>query len=735
MPNLVLSTPTNPGDANWVDIDALVPPGATITIPDGGSIGGVYEANILCLGSVYITADLQVSGDLIVRGNVYVANPTSIFVQGDFICGTSLIDPDDFVPLGGEIYIINGTFTTVWPSSTYTSWNTTGTSPQKDIVVGGDFLFVTLTFPQTGGAAGSIRVKGDVVGEIDGSSVYDPTNVAPGCYIEINGDYSSKISTGGGGVAVNGVPAGTIYVGGTLSADYINADGLYFAANGGAVGAYSIVCRQLTANGSDSSITSAGNGGYITAVSLEAGITLSANGGSCSSGNAAHSAGQGGSVFVNESVNFNSLTMNGGYRAGSSFGVSFFITQPNGGSISAKTVSGYYFSAQGGSVTGAVKSQNGGNGGNINSDNSLYCETVIVDGGNDGSVQSSPGNGGSVYAQSINVSSLSARPGQAQAAGTSAFSGGTISGIGGVNILYCDISGSSSNFYRAGSAGSLLTSFGDVIITEFNASGGSCGSGNSSDTAGSGGVISIFGNLIAYNMACSAGNRYGNNFSLENQPPPTAGSVTVRGNCVINNSFEAAGCSISTFYPVGVGGAGGSLNVGGNFVYGGFTNFSLSGGASVGANGGNGGTLTVGGQFVSQKSITNLYGGTSTASGSGTPAAAGGAGGSGSVGGGANVLWYDAKSGLGASSLSGGSLLLAGMCTIGTLNMPTTSVIKPLASNSMVMLKVNLMLGKTTFNNTAGTPTADQLANLVDNLFFSSTNGNWYRIAASYGPL
>ena len=702
--------------------------GGGSVIPDGGSVTGTYEGNLVCEGDVTVTGNLTVNGSMTVLGDFTNDGGYEVTIRGDLHAKGVYFDHADTSQV------------------------------QSNFSVEGDLIFTYMEFRQSGGSAAQLRVGGDMVGAagfggtiLSGYGVDGSLGVAgtPGLDILVYGSVVvTTIEVYGGsnaaGAAGNG---GTITVWGDclvyydLSATGGNAtDG--DAGAGGYVDVYGdlrIPDGTLSVRGGSATNGNAGNAGTVEVEADFSGSEISAYGGSCDSDSENHRSGSGGNIYVHGQVTYcNYMTVSGGDRLGTlSAGNS--LEAPNAGEIEVNggIVAGDILARGGGVYTANFAPHNAGNGGSIYVEGPVSVEDDFEFSGG----YANQGNGGN--------------GGYADVEGNAAieddfdfYGGGADNGNGGNggnanfrgNLILdeCRMRGGDATNGNGGQGASLFVK-GDLIVNEFySGEGGDCNSTNEAHYAGSGGSISVEGNFTYYGdddeLYLQGGDRYGSTtVSNTGAPQANGGDIDVGGNLVCRESIDLEGGDVFTDYPNAPGGNGGTLEVHGalycadDIIY-------MDGGLSVGNTGGQGGNLQVRGHAgVYEVRVT---GGDSDESVLAGDAGQVGAGGtiqfqSGVV---AEGLYLnDGIIGVGGSAASNDTnLYLNGHCNIGTIGMASRAncfIRKFPFREAPVTLNVTSMPAKSTLNDSVGMATGSVSASLGTSLFMTGTGGTWYVIA------
>lgn len=713
MPNLVLTTPTNPGNASWQDIAALVPPGVVI-IPAGGSISGTYQSGVLCLGNVTITGATTVDYDMIVLGNVLETTAYPLTVYGDLLVQGNI----DFSAVG---------------------------TVQQNVNVYGDCVCANINIPQQGGSVSQFNVRGDLT-VWDSVFIMASTEEATGGgVVSVSGNMvAPQVFLGGidyspSGLAGNG---GTLAIGGNARVAYVDVSGgdrLTAGLNGGSGGIIfcpgNFVCPSILALGR-AGPNNGGNGGVVNLGSLTGGF-INANGAECYSADPLHAAGQGGTINVaGNATLYLDINASGGNRIGTLSG-SNAGPGANGGSV---TVLGDLvvnnILVAGGDVNVDAECQSAGNGGVVQVTGNLCCNNVDASGGNSNSLGC--GNGGSLLVSgalsarylNANLSNIllyggSTIPPLGPVVYLNAGNGGTLTVEGTCSVFYVTVSGGSVNNSdtrgNGGASGNVLVR-GSAYIYVLQAYGGNCSSADSTHGPGSGGLAEFIANVFIETCSLTGGNRYGSILA----PGVSAASGT---GGTLNVYASYGGYTFSSYggdvdpglvgYQSATPPNGGTFYVNGNCNL--LSGIFCYGGNTTSGNGGAGGTIQINGAVEGQNVGLSVSGGNSTA-------ATGGVGGSILLYSGAKCRLINLLNGTGGAPGAGSILQLGGACNINEVQMSTNGQLQPF-TNSSTMLRLQQMSPKNTLNNTAGVATPSQAANFATNLYINTPAGAWYRVA------
>lgn len=696
-------------------------------IPDGGSISGTYEGNLVCEGAATVTGNLTVNGSMLVLGTLTNDGGWEVTIRGNLHAQSINFD------------------------------NADTSQVQSNFSVDGDLVFTYMEFRQSGGSAAQLRVGGDLIGSagfsgtiLRGEGVDGSLGVAgtPGLSILVYGDlmvtevhiFGGSNSAGAAGNGGNVTVWGDCLVTFTLDASGGNAtDG--DAGVGGTVDVYGdlgIPDGTVSVRGGGSTNGNGGNAGTLDVEANFSGSEISAYGGDCDSDSELHRSGSGGNISVYGQVTWcGYMTVSGGDRYGT-LTTGNTLTPPSAGEINVNGgISAGDIFAEGGDVyTSNFAPHDAGNGGYIYIEGNLaVSDDFELSGGYAG--QGNGGNGGyvSVEGNASIDDDLDAHGGNADN-GTGG-SGGDLNFYG--NLLIDEVrmyGGSGTN--GSGGNGANLFVKGDLIINEFySGSGGQCNSANENHGAGSGSNVNVEGNFTYHgdedDLYLRGGDRYGATIVTNLVvAPASGGNLSVGGSFVSRVLVDMQGGSTWTDYPNAAGGQGGNLYVEGSMYV--SDNVYLSGGRSVGNTGGKGGDLEVKGHA----GFTGLrtYGGDSVESVVLGDAGQAGYAGTATFRAGlvtGEIGQVDGTAGPGGSAATNDvNLYLSGHCNIGTIDMTARAncyIRKDLAFEAPVTLNVTSMTIKNTLNDVAGNATGDVSASLGTSLFMTGTGGTWYAIA------
>lgn len=706
--------------------------GGGSVIPDGGTISGTYEGNLVCEGAVTLTGNLEVNGSMTVLGDFTNDGGYEVTIRGDLHAKAIYFDRADT------------------------------SLPQSNFSVEGDLIFTYMEFRQSGGVAAQLRVGGDLIGAagfagtvLFGNGVNGSLGVAgtSGLNILVYGDlvvtdvqvYGGSNAAGAAGNGGSVTVWGDCLVGVNLDAsggDATDGD----AGVGGFIDVYgdlSIPNGAVSVRGGEATNGNAGNAGTVDIEANFTGSEISAYGGNCTSDSENHRSGSGGYIYVYGQATWcNLMNVSGGDRFGT-LSAGNTLTSPNAGEINVNGgISANDIFANGGDVyTDNFAPHGAGNGGNIYVDGNVTVSDDFEFHGGFAN-QGDAGNGGymSIEGNVAIEDDFEFYGGDAN--NGNAGQGGNAYCYGSLTLDECRMSGGNGTNGNGGQ-GAFLFVKGDLISNEFyNGEGGDCNSNNETHYAGAGGSITVEGNFTYHgdgdDLFLSGGTRNGaTTVANLGGPAASGGNLTVGGNFVSRVLVDMQGGSVFTDYPNTPGGSGGNLYVEGAMCV--SDNVYLSGGRSVGNTGGSGGTIEVKGHAGFTSLLT--YGGDSVES-----VVLGDAGQAGSAGTATfraglvtgEIGQVDGVAGTGGSAASAEvNLFLSGHCHIGTIEMtdrPICYIRRDIFFDAPVTLNVTSMPLKSTLNDVAGTATGSVSASLGSSLFMTGTGGTWYAIAGVLVP-
>ena len=691
--------------------------GGGTVIPDGGTVTGTYEGNVLCEGAVTVTGNLTVNGSMIVRGDFTNDGGHEVTIRGDLHAQGIYFDKDDT------------------------------STPQQNFSVDGDLLLTYMEFRQCDGASALLRVGGDLIGTVGGggTSIFaQGEDGSPGLNVvvygtvmvfalDVNGGDGNAVSAGNGG---NVVVYGDLVVGGYADLSgggSNNAD----AGNGGTLDVYGDIVAgpaTLYLHGGEATNGNAGNAGTIDCEGDLLVAEVAAYGGDCTSNNEVHRSGSGGNIYLAGSlVSDGFINVSGGDRFGTLL-LGASETSPSAGTIDVKgSITADDIDLIGGDVnTVNFAPHFAGDGGYLYVKGVLTLQDDLEMYGGSADVGTA-GNGGNLYADS-----------SVYVDDDFEFQGGNADNGNGGNGGFASVRG---NLYFAdgrlwggnatngnGGIGASLYVEGNLYCNQYiSASGGDCTSANEVYVAGSAGSFNVKGDFHYEgdddNLYMVGGSRLGATTVAANTgvAGATGGFITVNGDLIARENIDLMGGSTTTDYPNVKGGNGGSL-----IVYGSFTgeNVMLYAGQGTGSDGGVGGTFECRGftKFMDM----SVAGGPSYDSVVGGDAAAQGYAGfvsfqSGGVG--RYLLMSDG--GAGAAATADVRLKFNGLVTLYQLDMVDrpASWIVAYDPSTPAMFKVNSMLTKQTLNDQTGTATANISATLDGSMFITGLASTWYAVA------
>ena len=692
--------------------------GGGTVIPDGGTVTGTYDGNVLCEGAVTVTGNLTVNGSMIVRGDFTNDGGWEVTIRGDLHAQGIYFDKDDT------------------------------STPQQDFSVDGDLLLTYMEFRQCDGASALLRVGGDLIGTVGGggTSIFaqGENDGSPGLNVvvygtvmvfalDVNGGDGNAVSAGNGGsVTVYGdlVVGGYADLSGGASTD---AD----AGFGGTLYVYGdIVAGPATIYlyGGEATNGNAGNAGTIDCEGDLLVGEVAAYGGDCTSDNEVHRSGSGGNIYLAGSlVSDGFINVSGGDRFGTlSLGATG--TSPSAGTIDVKgSITADDIDLIGGGVSTINFAPHfAGDGGYLYVKGVLTIQDDLEVYGGSADVGTA-GNGGNLYAES-----------SVYVDDDFEFQGGNASNGNGGNGGFASVRG---NLYFAdgrlwggnatngnGGIGANLYVEGNLYCNQYiSAEGGDSNSTNEVYVAGSAG---------SFNVKCDfhyegddgelymvGGSRYGATTVAANTgiTGATGGFITVGGDLIARENINLIGGSTTTDYPNVKGGNGGGLS-----VYGAFTgqNVMLYAGQGTGSDGGAGGTFE--GRGFTKFYDLSVAGGPSYDSVVGGDAAAAGSAGNVSFqSGGVGFFMFMGDGGAGTAATASVRFTFNGLVTLHELDMADRPDSWIVAYNPSIpaMLKVNSLPTKQTLNNEVGVETANISATLDGSMFITGLSSTWYAVA------
>ena len=698
--------------------------GAATIIPNGGTLNGTYQGNVLCEGDVTMTGSVTVEGDLLVLGTFTNNGGYNLTVRGDF--NARLVDFTNADPAG-----------------------TTGA-----LTVDGDFWFYILGYIQTGGIHSQLRVGGNLIGSsgFSGSPIFaygvDGTN---GADIIVYGDLTATVVNISGGLSTPSANAGnggnlTVYGDANIS-DAIGANGGdssnagYNAGNGGNLTIYGdlTVVNVLSAHGGQGDEASGGNGGDLEVYGNFTTDEVEMYGGNCNSDSNLYQSGLGGHITIDgDFVCRGFCNLNGGDRFGT-LTLTNSLPSPDAGSLYVRgNVSMQSdLSMNGGDINTNLNIGNAGNGGTL----SIWGSGVFGDdlrayggynqsgsGGNGGGIDSVEGN--------LHVDDELEIYGGTGILGSGG-NGGNVYVRGSAELGYVDLSGGTGYAGDGGYAGQLDVVANLTLDDYLSLSGGSCDSTNEAYVAREGNDLYVGGNAtITGSVYATGGSRNGaTTVSNTGASPANGGNLYLDGDAVFNY-IDLSGGDVATDYPHAPGGGGGYLVLDGSFV--GTGDIYLDGGDGVGNNGGVGGSVFAQGTFSLPNNDFYSNGGSSNNSVIGGDATTNGSGAGDFYLRAGGVLRYLSildGSGPGAAPSAGVNITLAHFCTFGEMQLTDRSGVviraaQQVGDNVPCTLRIQSMPTKQTLNNANLSATGNISASLDDSLFISDASG-WYAVAGT----
>lgn len=679
-------------------------------IPDGGTIEGIYNSDVLCLDSATMTGAVEVRGNLIVLSTLTNTGGYELTVRGMLQVNNLSFNRSDL------------------------------SQPQGEIIIDGDFIAEQVHWQQTGGESALMRIGGDMIGRAGFSGIYvDAPGVADnqGATIIVYGDslVGQMNLYGGESALANAGSGGQLIVYGNLT--ILNQLNLYGgnasttgfdAGNGGELNVYGSLYaedQEISLNGGDGYQGNAGPGGQIYVGGHFYVSELQVHGGYCNSDFAGHNSGRGGDVYVGGGfTSRNFVNLNGGERDGT-LSSGNMGSRPDGGSFQAYgNVSIDEYTSEGGSIfTTNFSPCPAGNGGYMDVEGNLDAYELDLNGGNSSNGDGDAGSANESYVKgNLVVESLNMRGGDA--GNGSAGSGGyfEVDGNAAIDSLYAN-GGSATN--GNGGYGGYFYCQNDVSLNYADLYGGNCNSANESHNARNGGGLEAKTiNASDSNLYLDGGDRTGGTtISNTGNNVANGGDINANGDLHCYN-VSGDGGTVSTDFPNSAGGTGMSVSVTGNLYC--YNSFSTNGGAAVGNNAGRGGNLVVRGTAYI-RNFDGDGGAANNSSGVGSDAGTNGAG--------SDVYFYGGAvlsdhsqldgNGLGSAPTDFVTLQLGGNCVFRSLSMSDRANTRiMMAEDFPIILKIDLMPGKVTLNDFAGVPTSDISGLLAANLFFAGAGSS-----------
>lgn len=688
--------------------------GGVTIIPDGGTISGVYQGDVLCEGGVIFANNVTIYGSLNTKQGFCVNNEGYGLIVG----GTWISDEVDFNVGNGGV--------------------------QNPIEIQGDWIFRNVDIEYTNASGGigyyGVIISGDLIGtDYENNSTHFRINGLPGNrggYVYVYGNVNLYNYSARGGEATNtlaGEQGGYLTVEGNLKCRdlfFEGGDSNFAGMNAGSGGEIDVegdlLADDIRLQGGDSDLGgNAGNGGDLNVRGVIYAEEVDIFGGYCNSDDSSYRAGSGGNMSIRGEINIDECNLNGGERSGTlSSGNS--VGDANGGNVSCR--SNAYFDelyTNGGNVyTSNHAPHAGGSGGSVDVTGNLFVEYFEGNGGQS-NLTSYTGNGSYVnVGSSLQVNTFYFQGG---AANTGVCGNGGQLYVSGelkiMNIL-SGLGGTGDGpFCTQGGNGGVVNATGDISAESIVLSGGDCYNSYLANSPRGG----IGGNLIGNNITCRSsiqisGGTLGNSEVASLNAPgesPNAGQINSYGNLIASSIIGNGGSSF-TGGPSSQGGNGAGISVKGNLIL--YSAISINGGTSSEREGGNGGSLDVDGS-VSIVSLQSI-GGDSIG---GIPLIAG-SGGNTVFKGGGKCSVINMSDGIGGSVPAGASwLVVGGTLTVGTVSIPNRSngQIKPY-SDYTAILKLVSMPEKTSLTSDSGVDT-DSISSLIsDSIFLSTAIGDWF---------
>ena len=698
--------------------------GATV-IPDGGTLSGTYNGNVLCEGAATVVGEVIVNGNLTCLGTLTNSGRHQFLVIGDLHAFDINFTSDD--PL----------------------------LPQGNFGVSGNLYFINFNFTQSGSSSALLVVGGNLVGingisgsVLNGYGLSDTIGLNVLVYGDLN--VSNVLLYGGEALLDSGGSGGSITVYGDANIAYqlymhggdSSIDG-FSAGNGGSLEVYGNLTvgesyYDIKFNGGDS--INGGNAGNGGSLHVYGNCVLNTNdtstysvvfdGGDCTSNNENYRSGSAGNITVDGNLNaLFPIYMIGGNRDGNLASINS-LTPPDGGNI---IVNGdaiiFEIDCTGGEMeTSGNACGNAGSGGDITVKGNLTVDTYIHSTGADNS-NGVAGSGGN-----INVNGNLIAEDEIQVfggKGNRANSGesGDIDVKGNLTCSYIDAYGGDGVLGNGGNGGNITTKgnlyVGDYIYTY----GGNCNSTNNTHIAGNGGNVGAKYIHVSNEINISAGDRSGMTLITNTGVgSPNSGNIDCEGD-LITSSIIGNGCSCTTNFPNCAGSKGSNIYADGNVIV---DYIEINGGNSVGNNAGNGGEMYISG-YVRADNIQSNGGNANNSAGVGSDAGVNGAGGNTlKATHGFNVKTdFSVIDGTGPGSVPTNNIYinLSGSNHIRNLTVADRPgvVIRP---DGPATLKVKTMSEKNTLNDSSGSTSVDISAD-VDSHIYISDGDTWYGIAGT----
>ena len=686
--------------------------GGVTVIPDGGTISGVYQGDVLCEGGVTFADNVTIYGSLNTKQGICVNTEGYGLVVG----GNWLSDAVDFNVGEGGI--------------------------QYPIRIDGDWIFreVDIEYTNASGGIGyqGVIVSGDLIGtDYEDDSTYfriDGLLGNRGGHVYVHGNVSLYHFSARGGGSTETLAAGEggyLTVQGNLKCRdlfFEGGDSSFADMDAGAGGEVDVegdlFADDIRLQGGDSNLGgNAGNGGTLAVRGSAYADEVDIFGGYCNSDSPDYRAGNGGYLSVRGQINIDECSLIGGDRSGTLASANS-LAQSNGGNVDCG--SNAYFDnlyVYGGSVyTTNHAPQAGGNGGSVTITGNLFVEYFSGNGGQS-NLTSYTGNGSYVYVGgSLQTDNFYFEGGVANSG---------VSGNGGQLYVGSDISVTYSIFGFGGSGdgafcsqggnGAYINSNGNIKAESIYIQGGDCNNCEMNDARGGlGGTLSGY-NITIQNDINVSGGSIANSSAVPLSPPaqtPNAGQVTAYGNLIVS-TFDGNGGNSFTGAASCPGGNGAEINVRGILVA--FVEVSLNGGTGTGRTGGNGGIINA----ESSVNVVNLeaIGGDSI----GDAPVTAGRGGNITIKGGGKCSNINMADGIGGSAPTEASLLVVGgtfTAGVVTLSDRVNAQLKPY-SDFTTILKLVSMPDKSSLTSDSGVDTDPISPIISDSIFLSTASGDW----------
>ena len=466
--------------------------GGGTVIDAGGTIGGVYEGDVLCLGNVTFDDDVTINGKLIVDGNLTNDIGAELVIKGDLVVRDLNFNNADL------------------------------SLAQSNITVDGNMTVHNIYYRQGGGVAGAatLRVGGNLISSVgaSGGEIEADGYNAEGATIIVYGDISGfyRIYLKGADATVafpEAFQGGDLTVYGSLTMigggdiELLGGEGGTYSngGQGGSLYVYGNITAENTTinlNGGNATDFNGGYGGTFECNGDCITFNINTDGGDVTYVSTGGNGGNGGNVSVYGNIILSGdLYVNGGIGRGDG---------NNGGNAANIAVYGDVI-ATNGSIQGEGGNCNGnqaGNGGNFNAYGNVTCNNLSFSGGGpQGLTNIVGGNGGfiDVYGDLIVKGSLDNNGGSANSTSKSAHAGngGTINAlslyvVNSLNASGGDLSGATTEPNLGGGAGANggnVTVKIDLYAYEFYNNGGNVTTFYKTRNGGNGGNVTVDGNL------------------------------------------------------------------------------------------------------------------------------------------------------------------------------------------------------------------------------------------------